>query len=231
MRRFWGRRLPKPLRIIQAHPRLFLSGVFGVIVGLSLPEAWRPITRGLVAWNAATWTYLIAASVMIWRSQNQDIRRRAAWEDEGRYTILTLAAVASTISLGAIFAQLSTVKGMPHPARDLHIGLAVATIVGSWLFMHLTFALHYAHEFFRIARSQQTTPSHGCITFPGNDTPDYLDFLYFSYVIGVACQTADVSIAGRSLRRLATIHGILAFFYNNAVLAMTINIAAGFIGG
>jgi uncharacterized membrane protein len=225
------RRLPKPIRILRARPRLFLCVLLGVAVGLVLPDAWRPVTRGLIGWNAGVWTYLAAVGVMIWRSEHHDIRRRAALQDEGRYTILIAAALASVISIGAIFAQLATVKQTPHPIKELHIGLAAATIVGSWLFVHLTFALHYAHEFFRGAKPDVTGKLCGGISFPGVDRPDYPDFLYFSYVIGVACQTADVAIPGRQLRRLATVHCIMAFFYNNAVLAMTINIAAGFIGG
>jgi uncharacterized membrane protein len=180
---------------------------------------------------AAIWTYLAAAAIMIWRSEQTDIHRRAALQDEGRYAILALAALASTISFGAIFAQLATVKGASSPLKELHIALALSTILGSWLFVHLTFALHYAHEFFRIAKQDQEGAWRGGIEFPGVKCPDYPDFLYFSYVIGVACATADANITGRPLRRLATVHCILAFFYNNAVLAMTINIGSGFIGG
>jgi uncharacterized membrane protein len=224
----WRRRLPKPLRIIWARPRLFLCSLLGLIVGLALPDDWRPITRGLVGWNAGIWAYLVAAGIMIWRSEHRDIHRRAALQDEGRNTILIFAGLASAISFGAIFAQLSTVKDTPHPLKDYHIGLAVATIIGSWLFVHLTFALHYAHEYFRNATAGAP---QACMAFPGTNQPDYPDFLYFSYIIGVACQTADVSITSRMVRRLATVHGILAFFFNNAVLAMSINIAAGFIGG
>ena len=96
----------------------------------------------------------------------------------------------------------------------------------------MTFALHYAHEFFhdRQAGCDRQMERRSSI-FPGVDLPDYFDFLYFSYVIGVACATADANITGSALRRLAAVHCILAFFYNNAVLAMTINIGAGFIGG
>ena len=226
-----ARRLPKPLRIIRARPRLFLCGLLGMIVGLATPEEWRPVTRGLVGWNTAIWSYLIAAGVMILRSEHKDIHRRAALQDEGRHVILAMAALASVISFGAIFAQLATVKDTPHPVKDLHIGLAVATILGSWLFLHLTFALHYAHEFFKIAKPDENGFWRGGIDFPGTKCPDYPDFLYFAYVIGVACATADCNISGRPLRRLTTVHCILAFFYNNAVLAMTINIGAGFIGG
>jgi len=225
------RRLPKPLRIMWARPRLFTSVALGLIVGLVLPPEWRPVTRGLIGWNVAIWLYLCAALVMIVRSDHRDIHRRALMQDDGRYFILTLAALSSTISFGAIFAQLANIKDMPASAKSLHIGLALATIVGSWFFVHMTFALHYAHEFFRLSKPDADGKWRGCIEFPGVLRPDYFDFLYFSYVIGVACATADVNITGTAVRRLALVHCILAFFYNNAVLAMSINIGAGFIGG
>lgn len=224
------RRLPKILRIVAARPRLFCCALAGLGACLLAPPHWREVTRGLIGWNIAVWAYLAAAGVMILRSQGQDIRRRAALQDEGRYAILSLALVASTISFGAIFAELAISKTDPPELRGLHIGLALATIFGSWLFVHMTFALHYAHEYFGVARADSEGHWRGGIEFPGAEKPDYFDFLYFAYVIGVACATADTNISGRSLRRLATLHGILSFFYNNAVLAMTINIGAGFVG-
>ncbi|MCI4678044.1 DUF1345 domain-containing protein [Rhodoblastus acidophilus] len=225
-----ARRLPKPLRIVRARPRLFLCAALGVVVGLCLPEEWRLGTRGLVGWNAAVWTYLAAVGIMIARSEHQDIHRRAALQDEGQHTILILAALSAIAAFGAIVAQLATANKAPYPVKELHIALAVATIIGSWLFLHMTFALHYAHEFFRIAKPDAEGKSCSGIAFPGTERPDYPDFLYFSYVIGVACATADVNITSAPVRRLATLHGVLSFFYNNAVLAMTINIGAGFMG-
>nr|WP_246781340.1 DUF1345 domain-containing protein [Rhodoblastus sphagnicola] len=219
------------MRVLRARPRLFSCGLIGAAVGLFMPEEWRAITRGLIGWNVAVWSYLVAAGLMIFKSEHKDIHRRATFEDDGRYMVLTLAAVAATASFGAIFAQLGSLKDVTYPVKGLHIGLALATIVGSWLFVHLTFALHYAHEFFRTGKPDEAGKWTGGVAFPGVDRPDYPDFLYFSYVIGVACATADVNITGRPMRRLATVHCILSFFYNNAVLAMSINIGAGFIGG
>jgi uncharacterized membrane protein len=226
-----ARRLPKPIRMIRARPRLFTCALLGIIVALALPADWRAITRGLIGWNTTIWLYLAAATIMILRSEHRDIHRRAALQDEGRHAILALTALASTVSFGAIFAQLASIKELPAADKGLHIALALATIVGSWLFVHLIFALHYAHEFFLVAKPDETGQWHGGIAFPGVKCPDYPDFLYFSYVIGVACATADVNITSSSVRRLALAHCILAFFYNNAVLAMSINIGAGFIGG
>jgi uncharacterized membrane protein len=226
-----ARRWTKPLRMLRARPRLFTCGLLGAALGLLLPEEWRPMTRGLIGWNAAVWSYLVAAGLMIVRSEHKDIHRRATFEDDGRYAVLILAAVAATVSFGAIFAHLGSIKDLSYQLKSLHIALALSTIVGSWLFVHLTFALHYAHEYFRTAKADANGVWSGGIAFPGAERPDYPDFLYFSYVIGVACATADVNITGRPLRRLATLHCILAFLYNNAVLAMSINIGAGFIGG
>ncbi len=139
-------RLPKILRVIRARPRLLSATLLGLALGFALPEAWRPVTRGLIGWNAAVWTYLIAALAMIWRSEHKDIHRRAALQDEGRYAVLALTAVAATCSFGAIFAQLATVRQAAPEVKGLHVALAISTILGSWLFVHMTFALHYAHE-------------------------------------------------------------------------------------
>ncbi|MCW2284156.1 putative membrane protein [Rhodoblastus acidophilus] len=226
-----GRRPPKILRLARARPRLLFSLALGVLVGFLLPGHWREVTRGLIGWNVGCWTYLVAAAVMIARSEHKDIHRRAALQDDGRNVVLVLTALAAACSYAAIFAHLLAIKGSAIEVKSLHIALAISTVVGSWLLVHLAFALHYAHEFYRTAREEAPGQWRGGISFPGEDRPDYPDFLYFSYVIGVACATADVNITGRPLRRLATAHCILAFFYNNAVLAMTINIGAGFVGG
>jgi uncharacterized membrane protein len=122
-------------------------------------------------------------------------------------------------------------QGFIGDVKGLNIGLAAATIVGAWFFIHLTYAFHYAHEFFDeyFAEPGRSAAERGGLAFPGTEHPDYYDFLYFSYVIGVACQTADVNISSQAMRRVALVHCVLAFFFNSAVLALTINIAAGLI--
>ncbi|MGO9685493.1 MAG: DUF1345 domain-containing protein, partial [Beijerinckiaceae bacterium] len=132
---------------------------------------------------------------------------------------------------GAIFAQLTTVKTLTGLLKDLHIALAAATIVSAWTFTHLMFGLHYAHDYFLERAGSEARPAKkaGGLIFPGTKEPDYFDFLYFSFVIGVACATADVEITSRPMRRAALVHCVLAFFFNSAVLALTINIAAGLI--
>ncbi|MGC2224581.1 MAG: DUF1345 domain-containing protein, partial [Methylocella sp.] len=139
----------------------------------------------------------------------------ARTSDEGKFFILVLTSLAAIAAIAAIIAQ----------------ALAAATIISAWFFIHLTYALHYAHEYFDeyFAEPGRPTAERGGLVFPGTKNPGYFDFLYFSYVIGVACQTTDVNITSQAMRRVALVHCVLAFFFDSAVLALTINIAAGLI--
>ncbi len=198
-------------------------------MGLLLPAEIRLATRLLIGWNAGLWLYFVLVGAMIATASNESMTRRSAFQDDGRFTILILATLAAFAAFGAIFAELTIVKDAHGLARALHIGLTAATVVSAWAFIHVMFALHYAHECF-VERDTKTTPAakgRGGLRFPGTGEPDYLDFFYFSFVIGVACATADVNITSQSIRRTALVHCVLAFFFNTAVLALTINIAAG----
>jgi uncharacterized membrane protein len=219
------------IRLIRGRPRLFISVLFGLAVGFLTPSSWREITRWLVAWNACTLLYFILTGWLIATATQASIRYRAKLQDEGRFAILILTSIAALSSIGAIVAQLAIVKDTTGLLKELHIALAAATILSAWFFIHLMFALHYAHDYFGTATTRSGGPEHrrGGLHFPGTENPDYYDFLYFSYVIGVASQTADVEITSKGMRRTALTHCVLAFFFNSAVLALTINIAAGLI--
>jgi uncharacterized membrane protein len=171
---------------------------------------------------------------MIARASPQSIRHRAKRTDEGKSFILvstTLAAIAAIAAIMVELAAVAATEDLPKTLKGLHIGLAAATIISAWFFIHLTYALHYAHEYFdeNVAESGRPATERGGLIFPGNEEPDYYDFLYFAYVIGVACQTADVELSSHAMRRVALVHCILAFFFNSALLALTINIPAGLI--
>ena len=230
----WWRRLFRrwlPLRVMRGHPRLFAGIAISLAVGMVLPASIHLNTRLLIGWNAGTWFYFVATGLMIARATPLSIRRRARTTDEGKVFILVLTSLAAIAAVAAIVAQLAAVKDVSGTLKGLHIGLAAATIVSAWFFIHLTYALHYAHEYFDecLAEPGRPVSERGGLKFPGTEDPDYYDFLYFSYVIGVACQTADVELSSHMMRRVALVHCILAFFFNSAVLAFTINIAAGLI--
>jgi uncharacterized membrane protein len=212
------RRLPKIVRIVRARPRLFLCALLAVAVAALLPADWRVATRVLAAWDAGVAVYLAAVFVLM-RSDVGRIRRRAALQDEGRFVILMLVAGAALASLGAIVWQLGAGR-MPS-----HLALATATILLSWMFVHVIFALHYAHEFYAAG-------GHGAgLTFPGGEEPDYWDFLYFSLVIGMTSQVSDVAVTSRTIRRTVSAHGVVSFLFNAALIALTVNIAASALVG
>jgi uncharacterized membrane protein len=215
------RRLPYIVRVIRARPRLFISTVVVLTVVLLTPAEWRPAMRLLVGWDIGLAIYLALTWHMMWQADVHHIRRRARTQDEGSIAVLMLTAIAALASLGAILALLGTSEGVPRP--PLHLFIAAVTIVLSWAFTHVIFALHYAHEFYDEKGS-------GGLDFPGGEKePDYLDFVYFSFVIGMTSQVSDVTVSERRIRRTVAAHGIVAFFFNAALLALTVNIAASAI--
>ncbi|MGH6830706.1 MAG: DUF1345 domain-containing protein, partial [Methylocella sp.] len=141
--RFW-----LPLLVLRGHPRLFAGIAVSLLAGILLPDSIRLAARLLIAWNAGTWLYFIASGIMIARATPQSIRRRARMSDEGRFFILVLTSLAALAAIAAIVVHLAAVKELSGMNKGLHIGLAAATIVSAWFFIHLTYALHYAHEYF-----------------------------------------------------------------------------------
>lgn len=224
------RRRPLLWRVLRARSRLFLCAFAGVAVGL-LPLPWRDVTRALLGWNAFALLYLLVSAEQMARSTMATMRERAQLQDEGRLVILVFTIATGCATLGAIVAELGPVKDVHGASKTVHVGLAVLTVVSSWLFIHLAFALHYAHEFYleRACAPDRPAELRGGLMFPGTEQPGYIDFLYFAYVIGVACQTADVSTSSTTMRAVALAQGVVAFFFNTAILALMVNIAAGLV--
>jgi uncharacterized membrane protein len=216
------RRRPLLFRMVRARPRLFLSAAIGVIVilVLSASTSWRLATRLLTGWDIGTGLYLALAFQMMARAGVHHIRRNAARQDEGQITMLVLTVASAVASVGAIFAELSSTAGATGGRQPMHLVVAIVTIVLSWAFIHTIFALHYAHEFY------DETDGRG-MAFPGGDEePDYWDFVYFSFVIGMTSQVSDVGITSKQIRRTAAAHGVVSFLFNVALLALTVNVAA-----
>ena len=218
-------------RIVGSRPRLFSCIAAGAVSYLILPDTWRVVARGLLAWNIGVVLYLALIALMIYKSNPHSIIRRAAQQDEGRFVILLLSTVAAIASIAAIIAQLGSVKEMEFAAKAPHVALSLSTIVTSWVFIHVMYALHYAHEYFFESRSHPDVPgqSRGGLAFCGGDMPDYGDFIYFAVAIGCAAATSDTNVTSRAMRRIVTAHSMLSFFYNTTILALTINIVAGLL--
>lgn len=215
------------LRQWRVRPRLITATVLGVLVAAFTPASVsaHAVGRALIGWNVGTLFYLLMAAMMMARSSHDHMRQRAQVQDVRPWAVLTLVMIASLVSLLATVLELAVARQMHGLDKALHIGLVALTIVTSWAFTHTMFALRYAHDFY-IAK---VGGRGGGLDFPGTPDPDYADFLYLSGVIGTSAQTADVSFTNRTMRRTGLVHCILSFTFNTAVLALTINIAAGLL--
>jgi uncharacterized membrane protein len=183
------------------------------------------VTRAIISWDAGAALYLLLAIIMMFKSDHNTMQARALALDEGKFTILIVVVLAVIFALGSIVAELANVKDLESSLRYSHVILAVLTILISWFFTHTMFALHYAHEYY--GTSSRGKPSG--LIFPGNDKPDYADFIYFSYIIGTSAQTAGIGFSNKLMRRIGLAHCVLAFFFNTSLLALTINIVSGLI--
>ena len=215
-----------PVRLARLHARLLISVAVGlfVTIGLSLTD-WSMATKLLIGWDIGVVLYLLLVYQLMVTCGIDDIRHRAAEDDEGAVALLILTGVSGLAIMGAIVAELSIAKISGQPRSGYGVAIAMITIFVSWAFVHTIFALHYAHEYYG-ARGDK---SIGGLTFPGRQPPDYWDFLYFSLVIAMTSQVSDVVITSKIIRRIVTIHGALAFFFNVAVFALTVNIVSSLI--
>jgi uncharacterized membrane protein len=217
------RHLPRPVRIVRARPRLFIAALIAVVLAALCPSDWRIATRLLVGWDVGVALYLALALRMMAVAEVRHIRLRARSQDEGQYTILALTAIAALASLGAIVALLGVSEA--NNRSPTHLLLGIVTILLSWTFTHTMFALHYAHEFY-----DENGGKGGGLLFPGDlREPDYWDFVYFSFVVGMTSQVSDVAITCRPIRHTVSAHGIISFIFNVTILALTVNIAASAI--
>ncbi|GAB2908085.1 DUF1345 domain-containing protein [Paralcaligenes sp. KSB-10] len=207
------------------HLRLAITVVVGVAVALALPASWKPDSRILAGWNITVWLYLCLMGWLMMRSDPVRVRKLAEQEDESAGAVLVIMSIASVASLAAIILELSTVKDLPANLRLSHYAFTIATVFGSWCLLGTLFTHHYARLFYRSKANQR--PLH----FPeGEQNPDYWDFLYFSFTIAVAAQTADVSVMNRAARKAVLAQAVLSFLFNVAIVGLSINIAASLIG-
>jgi len=207
---------------LRVRPRLMLSVAVGIAAALLLPGTHQAVTRCLFGWNVSVWLYLGLAGLMMLQADHAKLRRIALAQAEAAGTVLCIVVVAAMVSLVGIVAELMAAKAPGTPHALPHVLFALATVAGSWLLVPTMFALTYASHYYRTAHGNG-------LNFPTNDDsfkPDYGDFLYFSFAIAVASQTADVSVSTPAMRRLVLLQSVLSFAFNTAILALTINIAA-----
>lgn len=212
------------VRSLILHAPIAAALGLGLITILFAPLSGDWLNRIAIGWDVGAATFILATLWRMARAQDVNaIRRRAAALDQAGRLILPLSLMAAGASVAVVIGE--AVRGQGSPVVE---GLLSLLTVGlSWTFVHLLFAVHYAHDFYRPGEGKK---DHGGLIFPGESQPDYWDFLHFSLIIGVASQTADIQIADRKMRRLSSIHSLTAFVFNTVVLALTVNLMVGLLG-
>ncbi|SFP24697.1 Uncharacterized membrane protein [Variovorax sp. OK605] len=208
--------------------RLFYGAVAGVATAAALmPVPLSGMARALAGWCAGVLVYQVLTWWLAETFDAAQTRARAQSLDQPNVVILVSMLVVVGASVVAIAMLLQQVKLLSGWERAAHVVLGLVALAGSWLMMHSIYAFHYAHRYYI---DQRDGAPDGGLDFPGkNDAPDYFDFLYYSYVIGMTSQVSDVQATSKEMRRITLLHSVMAFAFNMLVLALSINVVAGAI--
>lgn len=210
-----------------AMPRLASALLLATAAFLAQPEFISWHTRAVASWDLGTIIYLALAWWLIASADATGTRDHASSQDQSSYLIFLFVVSAACASIVAIGFVAGTIKELNFWPRAWHLALTVGALVSSWVLIQTVFAFHYARRYYDRAGRDTAEPAE--LLFPGKREPDYLDFAYYSFVIGMTSQVSDVAVSSRRMRRLTLIHGFLAFVFNIAVLALSINIIASVI--
>ncbi|MGF6488142.1 DUF1345 domain-containing protein [Pseudomonas frederiksbergensis] len=210
--------------LARTHPRLSAAAALGIAVGILAP-ADSIISKILIGWNTGVWTYLVLMLWLTMRAKAPDVKRIAEVEDENAGLVLLLVSIAALASLATITFELAGSRDLETTRKLLRYGVTALTVIGSWLLIGVIFSVHYARLYYTWNGKEPALRFAEGLT-----TPNYWDFLYFSFTIGVAVQTADVGVATRELRKIVLAQSLIGFVFNTAILGFSINIAAGLFG-
>jgi uncharacterized membrane protein len=211
--------------LVWNHAKLWAATLLGVVVAVALPSRWLVISRVLTGWNAAIFFLVPLTYIRMRGLDARQLRAHYEEEDPTAPVIVVFVVAAALLSVAAIVALLSTLKHVAPADRVAHLALAGMTIVNSWLLVHTMFTLHYADIYYSVA--EDSAPP---LSFPETRQPLFWDFVYFSFTIGVACQTADVATTQTGIRQMVTVHAVIAFLFNLSILGFAINVTAGLLG-
>jgi uncharacterized membrane protein len=211
--------------LIRSRPRLSIAICAGIVAAYLMPAHLGYVARGLLGWNVTIWSYLLLVGWLMTRSDHHRVRQVALQEDQTALAVLAIMSIGAIASIAAIVFELASVGKLPLGQRLFHYLLTGFTVVGSWCMLATIFTFHYAVLFYKSPCDARA------LGFPDREPePDYWDFLYFSFTIAVAAQTSDIAVLSRSVRKAVLAQSVLSFFFNAAILGLSVNIAASAVG-
>jgi uncharacterized membrane protein len=214
---------------LDANYRLVISLCVSIIVFFFIRNLYTLPALILFGWISFALMLIILDWIIILSSHPREVRLLAKIQDSSRILIVLIVLAASLASLVAIIFLLKSAKGHSKADFNEHIILSISAVIVSWWLVHTIFTLLYAHLYYDTDTDSGETKTIGGLMFPGNEEPDYMDFVYFSFVIGMTFQVSDVEISSRYIRRFAILHALMSFAFNTAILALSINVISGLV--
>jgi uncharacterized membrane protein len=227
--------MPKDLRsrkfLSNRRLRLYASLLLGLIVFFVSRKSSSLVVSFMLSWLTFAIFHLVFSWIIIFSFHPREVKVFAEKEDSSVPFIFLFVLSAAFISLFAIIFLLQAIPNESRHGMSLHILLSFSSVFCSWSLVHTLFTLRYAHLYYLkdIYSDLNKKPDAFGLEFPNEKEPDYLDFAYFSFVLGMTFQVSDVVINSRKIRRLALLHGLLSFIYNTVIVAFSINIISGLI--
>jgi uncharacterized membrane protein len=211
--------------LIWNHLKVWVAAVVGFVIVVFLPSHWSFINRILTGWDAALLVLVPMTYIKLRLLDARALRAHYEEEDPTAPVISIVVVGAAVLSLAAIISLLSTMKHVAPEEKFGHLFLAALTVVESWVVVHTMFTIRYADMYYSVPHDGQRP-----LTYPATSEPLFWDFVYFAFTIGVACQTSDVCTNTTGMRKVVTVHSVIAFVFNLAVLGFAINVSAGLLG-
>lgn len=214
------------LRFMPAGRRLLLCLVAGALF-FAAPFPPRDVAvHAGAAWVFGVLLFLLLTAVSVHNITTAELRRRSRELDDRAWVISMLVVIAAGISLTALAIIIYGQDRAPDEVVVWRLTVGAAGMVCAWFLIHTVLALHYAHRYYGDDHGEAKARDRGGLDFPGKEEPDYWDFCYYAFVIGMTCQVSDVDAASRGMRRLTLVHSVIAFFFNTTVIALTVNLIA-----
>ncbi len=214
---------------LDAHYRVYFSLFVAIVAFFVTRNLYSTPSVILITWVSFALAVIVLDWIIILKAHPREIKKIAKLQDSSRTIIFLFVIAASIVSLGAILFLLSSSKSHDHSHLTRHVLLAMGSVIVSWWLVHTLFTMRYAHMYYDVDTDDGQTRPYGGLDFPEEKEPDYLDFVYFSFVVGMTFQVSDVEISARDIRRLAWLHGLISFAFNTAIVALSINIISSLI--
>lgn len=216
---------PRLYHIIRARPVFSVAYAMGAVSYFLMLPVHGPALRAAAAWDVGSALFLVMSLINFARTLDRDISVDAKAHQEAEWTVFSLTLLGAIMSFASIFLFSQAAGHKTH--MGISLGFVIITLALSWLTIQLTFAYRYAHEYYSYDLGGPEVDRG--IDFPQDKRPDYFDFVYFAFVLGMTFQVSDCNITAKKLRRLATVQGLIGFLFNTVILALSVNIAASLL--